>query len=35
MSYALYKRGAELGSIIAKANLKIFEREIKQGKYRL
>ncbi|MGE8428421.1 MAG: hypothetical protein ACN6O7_11115 [Sphingobacterium sp.] len=35
MSYELYKRGADLGSTSAKSNLKIFEKDIKQGKYRL
>ncbi len=29
MSYELYKRGAELGSIRAKSNLKIFETRVK------
>ncbi|WP_376749826.1 MULTISPECIES: hypothetical protein [Sphingobacterium] len=35
MSYELYKRGAELESITAKSNLRIFEKDINQGKYRL
>ncbi|WP_416341334.1 hypothetical protein [Sphingobacterium multivorum] len=35
MSYELYKRGAELGSIRGKSNLEIFEKDINQGKYRL
>lgn len=33
-SYELYKKGAELGSMTAKSNLMIFEREIKKGKYK-
>lgn len=35
MSYELYKKGAELGSASAKSNLKIFEKDIKKGKYRI
>ncbi len=35
MSYELYKKGAELGSASAKSNLRIFEKDIKKGKYRL
>ncbi|WP_333625476.1 hypothetical protein [Sphingobacterium siyangense] len=34
-SYELYKKGAELGSATAKSNLKIFEKDIKKGKYKL
>lgn len=34
-SYELYKRGAELGSKLAKLNLKIFDKQIKRGKYKL
>jgi len=30
----LYKKGAELGSATAKSNLKVFEKDIKKGKYR-
>jgi len=33
-SYELYKKGAELGSATAKSNLKVFEKDIKKGKYR-
>ncbi|WON94252.1 MULTISPECIES: tetratricopeptide repeat protein [unclassified Sphingobacterium] len=34
-SYELYKKGAELGSPTAKSNLKIFEKDLKKGKYSL
>lgn len=34
-SYELYRKGAELGSDNAKESLKIFNRDIKNGKYNL